>query len=476
MRKHIRTLGLASASDYLGWCRKAGVAASLDKTTAERAEELSIPAKLEADRAEKARVANNPRRFLAAACVGGINPDDVTRPVWREVATAIANSKPDEKERESLKSYLLYLEDVSDLVFGVASQGRQQFPYVEGLIRLHERRGMWLRQVEDWRPDRHNVRRQFSSLARHLLARYEVPVFLDSGWLRGDRGAYRFRDWFIHVGLGKNIRTAKTPYPMTRMSAHHFMGAPDAYSIEGALMLGDIRAMGGGPRLTEALIATRLGQRVESEKDKRAFWLSVYRFFIDNPMLDLRHAGPIVDFLAYQKYETQEVMVGPGRAERRPPPQPNLSMSRRTPDSLLRQVDAWHGELRILRAKDRQFWKPCGIKPLDLETGSRERPVTWTTHELMSGQELVEEGRAMRHCVSTYASSCAAGRCSIWSLRRQEKGDEPRRRLTVEIDARGQMVEARGLANRWPTDAERNALELWMRQAGLRPGAYLHLQ
>src|SRR5262249_9328094 len=152
---------------------------------------------------------------------------------------------------------------VSDLVFETAVAAPQPQLYAEGLVRLHDRKGQWIRDPLDWRPNSHNAGRQFSSLARHLLARYKVPIFLDAVWFRGDRGAHIFRDWFVHIGSGHNIRTAKTPYPLTKMMAHHFVHAPDDATIEGALMLADIKTLGGSPRLAAAFVATRLGQRIE---------------------------------------------------------------------------------------------------------------------------------------------------------------------------------------------------------------------
>jgi hypothetical protein len=471
MAKHIRALGLTTWRDYLHWCHEMGLAPSLEKSPSEREAELETLARKTA----APKVTQNPRRFIALACAGEIDGESVGRVSWRQLAAAVKRSKADdEKGRESLAAFLLHLEKVSDLVFADAVQGRMRAPYADALVKLHDRRKLWLRDPADWKPDRHNIGRQFGSLARHLFAQYSAPIFMDSVWLRGEPGAYRFRDWFIHVGRGKNIRTAKTPYPLTRMTAHHFMAAPDDYSIEGALMLADIRALGGGERLTRALMGTRLGQRIEKDEARRSFWLSVYRFFVDNPMLDLRHAGPIVDFISFQKFETQEVMVGPGQMERRPPPQPNLSMNRRTPESLLRQVDEWHGDLRKVRAGNQMFWRPSGIQPLDIETGSRDEPVTWRSRELMSAQDLVEEGRLLRHCVSTYAASCARGAYSIWSVEQQEKGERADRQLTVAIDDKGQMVEARGYANRKPTESEQRILQIWMTRANLRPGRYLY--
>ncbi|NOT42545.1 MAG: hypothetical protein HOP13_18880 [Alphaproteobacteria bacterium] len=476
--RHIRDLGLRDVPAYFEWCARNGVAVSLDKSAEARAAEVALVAAAMASADARSKLHRNPRRFIAEACAGRIDPAAVDRPGWREVAQAISRSKDGAGERESLAAFLLRFERVSNLLFETVTVLHTPMLYLEGLIRLHERRGQWLRDPLAWKVSSHNAGRQFSALARHLLARYDVPLFLDSAWLRGDRGASRFRDWFVHIGLGHNMRTAKTPYPMTKMIAHHFVSAPADFSIEGALMLADIKAMNGGERLAAALMGTRLGQRVERDPERRAFWLSVYRFFIANPMLDLAHAGPIVDFLNFQKYESQEVMVGPNRAETRPPPQPNLTMTRRTPDSLLRQVEDWHGALRAVRANADRFWKTSGIPGLTLQKGSRDDPdrlQLWTFRELLSGQDLIDNGRALKHCVASYAHSCARGACSIWSLEmrmgNERRGDPV---LTVEVDANRVVVQARGRANRRPDEGEQAMLETWMKKGALKPGNYLY--
>ena len=41
----------------------------------------------------------------------------------------------------------------------------------------------------------------------------------------------------------------------------------------------------------------------------------------------------------------------------------------------------------------------------------------WVARELTSGGELFQEGKEMRHCVSSYANRCAQGDCRIFSLR-----------------------------------------------------------
>jgi len=478
MAKHIRALGLTGSVNYLRWCADKGFPPSLDKTADERDAEIAL-LRREAERSKaRQHIHQNPRKFIEHACAGGIDPTEVARPGWKEAAQAIAASKRDAADRDSLRGFLLYLERRCDFLFEGVQWGRANLRYIDGLVRLHDRRGQWLRPIEDWRPETHNHRRQFGSLARHLLARYPVPPFLDSVWLRRDAGSHRFRDWFIHVGGGGNIRTADTLYPMTKRMAHEFMAAPDHYAIEEALLWADVRAFGGDQRLVETLLGTRLGAAIEKDDERRAFWASVYRFFIDNPMLDRRHVGPIIDFLNFQRFESHEVLTGPGQVEVMPPPQPGLSMNRRTPDTLLRQVHLWHGELRGFKLAANAYFRPAGFKGLLMDAGTADedgRRARWRVRQLLSGAELVEEGRAMRHCVATYTASCARGDCSIWTLEREHSERRNEKHLTIALDRTGTMIEVRGRQNRYATEQERGVLGVWARRAGLSVGRFAHM-
>ena len=42
----------------------------------------------------------------------------------------------------------------------------------------------------------------------------------------------------LHLGAGKNIRTLDTPFPLSKLMAHHFLQAPDDYSDRGGAALG----------------------------------------------------------------------------------------------------------------------------------------------------------------------------------------------------------------------------------------------
>src|SRR5262249_58428161 len=123
---------------------------------------------------------------------------------------------------------------------------------------MHHRR--WIRPVEAWEPVGLNPRPIFASLARHLLAAYPVPGFMTSVWFerQGD-WAERQQAWYVHIGAGQNIRTADLPLPYTKMMAHHFLRAPDDFSVEAALRFGQVRGLGGSRPLALAVARTRLG-------------------------------------------------------------------------------------------------------------------------------------------------------------------------------------------------------------------------
>src|SRR5205807_736509 len=72
----------------------------------------------------------------------------------------------------------------------------------------------------------------------------------------------------------------------------------------------------------------------------------------------------------------------------------------------------------------------------------------WTIKELLTSQELLAEGQAMRHCVASYTQECAKRRTTIWSLR-VENEEGQRRVLTIEVDPKTRTIcQVRGKRNR----------------------------
>ncbi len=246
--------------------------------------------------------------------------------------------------------------------------------------------------------------------------------------------------------------------------AHHFMEAPTDLTVDEALRWGQIHGLGGAERLSRAVLGSRLGTNFKNDE----FWSTVIQFFIANPMMDLTHIGPIVDYIGNQRFAPRDVFVAPGVVERHGPAQPNFTLKGRTVASLLRQVEAWHRALSKIEQPQAE-WSRSGIEPFQFFEGAEHdgNRKIWTMTELLSTKALVAEGRAMKHCVASYARSCARGDCSIWTLE-VETFVGRSKVLTVEVHNRSRLIcQARGKCNIAPGEKYRSLLHRWAEKAGL---------
>lgn len=382
---------------------------------------------------------------------------------------SIARSLPRDRKDAARRVLFMLADRRSELL--------REHRYIEVLIRMAEHYAFWRREPESWHPRSHNLGRQMSSLLRHLFADYPVPAFFDSAWFENPRIDRFARRWFIHIGRGENLRTATgLPFPMTKRMSHWVMQSTSDLSVAQALRWGQTRACGGSDRLARAVAASRLSRSDNVSHEE--FWLSVIRFFCDSPMLDPRQVGPIIDYLQAQRFEPAEPRIVDGRlVPADGPPQPNLSMKGRTVGSLIRQVEAWHRTLDRTASGRDLVWARCSIAGFDRvegEIGNQRRVVIV---ELTSGQELIAEGRAMSHCVGSYARSCAGGRVAIFSLRVDAGGASMERRMTIEVTVTSRtIVQARAKRNAKPDPVSIRVMRAWAAQVGLQIGRYAVLE
>ncbi len=330
-------------------------------------------------------------------------------------------------------------------------------------------RNSFIRPLLSWKRPGHNADKQLSSLLRHLFARYDVPAFMESAWLTGNR---IHQQWYLHLGRGENIRTAEgLPIKLTRAMAHAFLKAPDSYSINAALRWAQITALGGDRALADALLDSRLVEDFTSDD----FWVSVLQFFVRNPMIDSNLLNPIVDFIVSRKFEQQTVFTAAGVAETIAPPQPNFSMKGRTAASMIALLDQWHQQLGRITTNAKVSWSKCAVKNFQFVEGSPEarNMRIYTIRELLSNAELIAEGKRLRHCVGTYVNSCVSGAATIWSLEVND-GDSIVPLLTIELrmaDLRVRQV--RGKFNRRPTQEEKLIMQRWASAANILIESYI---
>jgi hypothetical protein len=249
--------------------------------------------------------------------------------------------------------------------------------------------------------------------------------------------------------------------------AHHFVQAPDHFTVAAALRWGQVRGLGGSERLAHAVAATRLGQSFEHED----FWKTVLHFIINHPAISLDRIDAIVEYLHHQRFVPQEELVEEGDLGDLGPPQPGLSMKGRSPRSLLRQVADWHGWSQHPSRRPSLRWQRSAIvefRHVEPDEGRGLR--CWTIRELLSAAELRREGEAMRHCVDRYVGACARRKTTIWSLRFDD-GVRRYRVLTIEVDpATWTIRQARRRGNAPPNEKVLGVLRQWAQRKGLRLG------
>jgi hypothetical protein len=334
---------------------------------------------------------------------------------------------------------------------------------VDGLRRLATYHETWIRPVETWHPQVNNPWPQFASLVRHLLAAFPVPAFMTSVWLNEEDAVGQ--GWFIHIGSGKRLHELELPLLHTSRMAHHFLQAPDHFTVEKALRWGQARGLGGSRELANALAATRIAKPTEHEE----FWLTVIHFLINHKDMPLAQVAPIVEYLHDQRVVPEEHFDLARDETTWRVPQPNLSMKGRTPRSVMRDVRKWQDSIGARGKNAGLRWAPSGLgqfRRVDPEVPGHPARV-WTIRELLTSAELRAEGSAMHHCVRIYTDICSEGIASIWSMTVEDQ-DGRRRVLTIDVNpVRRTILDARRCCNEMPRPKDREIMGLWAKENGL---------
>ena len=464
MRFHLYQMGMQSVGAYHGWCRLHGFRIGLTKSERDLERELDTYQRQSAMKAmREARRRRDPIDVILRVLRGEYRAASISNRDLQYVAGQIEFAGATRKNRKELATLVEQVGRSSRLVLESVRSEEETFHYVNGLLELLRMRRHWVRPIESYRPRSRNLQRQFAQLARHLIALYHVPTFLDIAWLRQDDVGRRGREWFRHVGLGHNIRTARVPINMTKRLAHVWMQVPHNVAIEDAFRYAHVRALGGNDRLARVVLESSMCDC----REHQAFWMSVLRFFVRHDSLPLDEVDRIVDYLEAMKFETVDWVHPDGRVETCPPPKPQLSMRGRKLEALLRDVDRWHRSPR--KEGGDRMWPACGIGEYEEMEEAPTHPITWRIHELRCRWALVDEGQAMRHCVATYDDGCEQGRYSIWSVTRERRGVS-KRVQTVQVSKDRCIAESRGRLNADPNDTVKAVIGRWAAREGLELG------
>jgi hypothetical protein len=300
-------------------------------------------------------------------------------------------------------------------------------------------------------------------LVRYLFCKYRVGAQLIQVWLRklpsnapmrwGQRekaAATTIPEdpvlWFICVAQGGSLYKVHSKQYLTKMETHVLVNCPYELSFEQTLVFATAKTFASSDGS-----ALRLAHSKLSTLQFNAFLKTVIYFFAKNPPNSLDEVNDLTDFIMARYQESRGTW----------------SLTGRTLESLRQRCKDWHYELRRIKAMGTFNWEGAPIPDEMIQTGSKQQPLRWHFNQIKSSKVLAEEGTKMRHCVYGYRQRCISGDTYIWSLSREEYG-LPTRKVTIELSNNGDIVQARGLANRAMRLEERHAVQLWAGKNHLR--------
>ena len=306
--------------------------------------------------------------------------------------------------------------------------------------------------------------------ARHLFALYPVPSMLERIWIDDaglDAPEVRLRkQWYVAAARGGSLYKAGAGEWLTRKEIHAFLNPPTGLGFDEAFW--HAIASAGADASGSALSIAR-SKIARTPRSETGFWRDVARFFSAHPA-PVETIDDLCDYLAHCRRQD-----------------PGWRIEGRTLSSLSRRMHEWHRDIaaieriEAIRRRAGRVARATGATAIDQAwSGSSMADWEWTPsakdakakgerfviRQLTRAEDLVMESRAMRHCVSTYAGKCIAGRASIWSLRRCTKASVDRL-LTIEVDPQRRAVQVRGFANRLAHADEQQVLERWAKARGI---------
>lgn len=338
----------------------------------------------------------------------------------------------------------------------------------QGMVRLLEGvnqfRHNWLRTLSPWPwKEAEHLGEMESLIPEWVFVRYPLPKVMKNIWLEGDEN---LKLWYIHMAQGKNIRTAPgLPMRLTKRMAYLFLQTPDhILSVYHALRYAQVLGCGGSPALAEAIMHSRM----DFDPEHAVFWESVIYWLVNHEPLEEELIGSIIDFIISRKYRRIRSNAEGSEGLSSLPVDPGFSIKGRKADVLIGQVLDWKWAKSFCTDGFKNNAIVQSVGDLLYFTGGGRKPrVKYHLRPLLTPEEIIEEGRAMSHCVATYAESVRSNSTSIWSLTEEAKSGRARRMLTIELRRDACISEVRGKGNRVATEFERTLVRRWASQQNL---------
>ncbi len=296
-----------------------------------------------------------------------------------------------------------------------------------------------------------NQSKQFLEFARYVFGKYSVNSILSRVWSVErvvNLNLNMFRQWYICVATGGSFYKEHAKEFFTKKECHIFLNCNYDLSIEQARVYAVAKALNVNDGQALRLARSKLATRPFSD-----FWRGVIRYFSTNEPSSISVMNDLVDYIADRKNANPNfTLFGAGY----------------TIQSLLVKMEEWHRALQRSKVLGDVKWEGAPIDNFSVERkDTYGNDVVWNLTQILDTKTLAAEGSRMRHCVLSYKSQCILGHCSIWQLTMTDYLGVLHHKATIEVSNHGEIVQARGLANRQLRSEELHILHMWTIKSGL---------
>lgn len=300
----------------------------------------------------------------------------------------------------------------------------------------------WIRRPSSWQGG------DEESLLKHLFVLHDSPDFLYRAIVRSYRPTgFKWLCWLILLGQGGSLKRAAPLFDWNIQGrfSHYLQCVPNGLSATESCIYAEVKKLGGDDsdfnRILNGHTLVIDPTDKPQEKAYPLFWQSTVTWLIKykNDISD-DECSLIMRWALHRYTEGQrqgrQLFSWKGRTVNRTVEKANeyqLSLSR--------------PYLQFKWNSHNWDWVHCD-----------ESEDKWTFEELTSGEALYNEGLALKHCVSSYASRCAASFSAIISIKVNRL-----HRLTAELNpSTKKIVQLRGQQNRSANMEEKRIVAEWL--------------
>jgi hypothetical protein len=343
-----------------------------------------------------------------------------------------------------------------------------------------------------WKPQSFNERKQHLEFLKSFVYPYPLPETLlwathAPEYISDTDGSRNKSPYFVFIRFAKkwirDIASGESFYKQNKMfftkaEAHYFSSSKIPYADESSVIKLYFYAKCRARSMNHKM--SKMAADVFAVKFSSHFKDSLVEGFLDllgrtpEYRYEKSMLGDISDFILAKMRENKEKHEA-------------FSFSGRTITSVIKLANEWHEYLRreaeANRAAQRAYaqenlknekhidtskWKGMGISQFRFDT----EECIWTVTELLSAQDLLDEGRKMKNCVASYAYRCALGETAIFSVEQVYPVNQIIDKIaTLEVNfSNRSLVQAKGKCNTALSSKVMNVITRWAQTNRIKVG------